>query len=178
MKFQATPLAGLWIVEPEPIADQRGWFARTYDVEVFAQHGLNIHWPQWSTSSNRKAGTVRGMHYQRPPKGEIKLVACAQGAIFDVVVDLRPGSPTRFQVFGMRLDSATGLALYIPDGLAHGFQTLEDDTLVSYHIGTPFAADAAAGLRWNDPAITLEWPLPISAISDKDCTWPDYRTES
>lgn len=173
MKLLATAIAGLWIVEPEPIADERGWFGRTYDSEIFAAHGLNTQWPQWSTSFNRRAGTVRGMHYQRPPHGEVKLVACAQGAVHDVVIDLRPESATFLQTLGVRLDSDSGRALYIPAGLAHGFQTLADETIVSYHMDTPFVPEAAAGLRWNDPKAVVSWPLPIAIISDKDLSWPD-----
>jgi dTDP-4-dehydrorhamnose 3,5-epimerase len=174
VKLLATAMAGLWIVEPEPIADERGWFGRTYDADIFARNGLETDWPQWSTSVNRRTGTVRGLHFQRPPYAETKLVACVKGAIHDVVVDLRPDSITYLQALGVRLDSDGCCALYIPAGFAHGFQTLEDDTIVAYHIDTRFEAAAAAGLRWNDPGIAVAWPLPISSISDKDRAWPDF----
>jgi len=171
----ATAIPGLWIVEPEPIGDERGWFARTYDQAEFARLGLNTDWPQWSRSFNKRAGTVRGMHYQRPPHAETKLVTCLQGAILDAVIDLRPDSPSFCQSVAVELDGASGRALYIPPGLAHGFQTLADDTLVGYAITPPYRPEASAGVRWDDPAFSLSWPGPITVIADKDRAWPDFR---
>jgi dTDP-4-dehydrorhamnose 3,5-epimerase len=175
--FTETAIPDLWIVDLEPISDERGWFSRSYDEDEFARRGLNTSWPQWSTSFNKRAGTVRGMHFQGEPHGEVKLVTCLTGAIEDAVIDLRPQSKSFKQCFQIRLEAGSGRALYIPSGFAHGFQTLEDDTSVGYHIGTRFVPGSGAGVRWNDPAFSppIAWPLSIAMIADKDKAWPDFQ---
>jgi dTDP-4-dehydrorhamnose 3,5-epimerase len=168
-----TPLDGVRVVAPERHADERGFFARTYDVEVL---GPVV---QMSTSFNARAGTLRGMHYQADPHGEDKLVRCTRGAIFDVAVDLRPGSPTLHRWFGTELSEENGLALYIPAGLAHGFQTLRDDTEVLYAMSTPYVPGAGRGVRWDDPAFGIAWPDPPPGgrrMAERDATYPDVTT--
>jgi dTDP-4-dehydrorhamnose 3,5-epimerase len=172
VRFERTAFAGLVAVHPERRADERGYFARTFCVEEFARESLKTGFPQMSLSFNAKAGTVRGMHYQRDPHAETKLVRCARGAILDVVVDLRPDEPTFRQWCGFELSAKNGIALYIPEGFAHGFQTLTDETEVAYAITPSFVPGAGVGLRWDDPAINVRWPQPISVISERDGAWP------
>lgn len=172
MRYERLDLAGLVLVHPERHADERGYFVRVFCAEEFAREGLVTDFPQASLSFNHRAGTVRGMHFQLPPHSETKLVRCTRGAIQDVVVDLRPHSATFRQWRGFRLSAENGLALYIPDGFAHGFQTLADATEIAYSITPPFAPGAGAGLRWDDPALGIGWPLPVTVIADKDRTWP------
>jgi dTDP-4-dehydrorhamnose 3,5-epimerase len=172
MFFDAPDLPGLLVVRPERHEDERGFFTRTFCRDTFAARGLVPDFPQTSISNNRRAGTVRGMHFQRAPHGETKLVRCQRGAIHDVVVDLRPDQPTYLQSRGFDLSAENGLALYIPDGFAHGFQTLVDNTEVFYAITPAFVPGAGTGIRFDDPAITIRWPLPVSVISDKDRAWP------
>lgn len=172
MKFEQTALAGVWIVDLDPRVDERGTFARTYCREEFAAHGLHTEWPQCNVSRNRLRGTLRGLHFQAEPHPEIKLVRCTTGAIFDVVVDLRRDSPSFGQWLGFELTTATGRALYIPAGFAHGFQTLTDDSEVSYMMGTAYVPELAGGVRWNDSAIGVRWPLPPVALSPQDAALP------
>ena len=172
LRFIPTDFAGVVLVEPERHADERGYFARSFCTEEFAAAGLTADFPQSSLSFNRVAGTVRGMHFQRPPHAETKLVRCARGAIFDVVVDLRPGEATNGQWRGFELTAENSHALYIPPGLAHGFQTLEDASEVLYMITPAFRPGQDDGLRPDDPTIGLSWPLPVSVISGKDRAWP------
>lgn len=175
MRFVRTPLHGAWVVEPDRIEDERGWFARTYDRDEFAARGLDPAVVQCNASFNAVAGTLRGMHLQRDPHGEPKLVRCTRGAIFDVVVDLRPDSPTHRQWFGAELSEANGRALYVPVGLAHGFQTLRDASEVLYMMGHEYVAGAASGVRWDDPAFAIDWPpAERRVISERDATYPDY----
>ncbi len=174
MRFVSTELEGAWIVEPERQSDDRGFFARAWCQKGFAERGLNANLVQCNISFNRYQGTVRGMHYQKPPHEEAKLVRCTAGAIFDVIVDLRPKSTTYLQHFGVRLDSSERNALFVPEGFAHGFQTLEDSTEVLYQMSIEYRPESATGLRWSDPAIQIEWPLPISVISAKDSRLPTY----
>jgi dTDP-4-dehydrorhamnose 3,5-epimerase len=174
VRFVPTELEGAWIVEPERQSDDRGFFARSWCQQGFAERGLNANLVQCNISFNRYQGTVRGMHFQRPPHEEAKLVRCTSGAIFDVIVDLRPESPTFLRNFGVRLDSTERNALFVPEGFAHGFQTLEDSTEVLYQMSIEYRPESASGLRWNDPALQIEWPLPIRVISDKDSTLPTY----
>ena len=169
MKLIPTALQGVLLVEQERLRDERGFFARTYDVE---QLGPVV---QMSTSFNVRAGTLRGLHFQREPHGESKLVRCTRGAIFDVAVDLRPDSPTRHSWFGAELSADNRLALYIPKGLAHGFQTLVDETEVTYAISKPYEPESAGGVRWDDPAFGIEWPEAEERVmSEKDRSWPDF----
>ncbi len=172
MKFIPTELDGAMLVEMEPHRDERGYFARTMCVEEFGQAGLVTGFPQASQSHNLRAGTVRGMHFQDPPHAETKLVRCVRGAVWDVIIDLRPGSPGRGRWQGFELSAANGRALYIPEGFAHGFQTLEDETDVLYLISHPYVPGVGRGARPDDPAFAIPWPLPVSVINDKDRTWP------
>jgi dTDP-4-dehydrorhamnose 3,5-epimerase len=174
MELQSTALAGAFLVEVTAIPDSRGLFARTYDAERFAAAGLPTNWPQSNVSWNRLRGTLRGMHYQAEPRPEPKLVRCTRGAVFDVAVDLRPGSPTLRRWIAVELSAARHNALYIPAGLAHGFLTLEDDCEVFYQMGESYDAELARGVRWNDPAFAIEWPFAPAVISDRDASFPDF----
>lgn len=173
MKFIETEIAGVLAVELEPFVDERGSFARIWCAEKLAAQGLTATLAQCSISSNPRAGTIRGLHFQETPHEEAKLVRCIRGAIFDVAVDLRVGSPTRGQWLGRELSSENGHALYVPEGCAHGFQTLVDDTEVLYLISTPYLPAAQAGVRWNDPALGIMWPEAATlTISERDAAWP------
>jgi len=178
MQFQATALDGVHVIHLEPIRDSRGFFARTFCVEEFSTRGLETHYPQHSVSFSARKGTLRGMHYQRPPYSEVKLIRCLSGAIWDVLIDIRPGSPTYGRWQSFELSSANGYQLYVPKGLAHGFQTLSDDVQVNYLISEPHVPHAACGIRYNDPKFAISWPLPISEISMKDLQWPDFVGDS
>ena len=172
MKFLPTPLAGAFVVELEPSRDERGDFARTFCEQEFGARGLATRWPQMNRSVNRRKGTLRGLHFQAAPHAEAKLVRCVRGALFDVIVDLRPDSPTRHRWFGAELDAASGRALYVPEGFAHGFQTLTDDCEVLYLMSRPFEPDAARGVRWNDPVLAIAWPLADPTVSERDAALP------
>ena len=177
MILAETPLAGAYIVEPEPIADVRGHFARIFDAELFAARGLDARVAQCNTSFNARAGTLRGMHYQADPHGEAKLIRVMRGAIHDVIVDLRPGSPTFRRSFGVQLDAETGRALYVPVGFAHGFQTLADDTEVLYSMSYHYVPEAARGVRYDDPAFAIDWPDPPAGgriVSERDLAFADF----
>jgi dTDP-4-dehydrorhamnose 3,5-epimerase len=178
MIFTPTRLAGMWLVEIEPYSDERGHFARTWCRREFEAHGLDTDLAQASLSFNRARGTIRGLHFQRPPHGEVKLVRCTRGAIFDVALDLRPRSPTRGEWQSFELSAANAAALYVPKGFAHGFQTLAPDTEVLYQISEFHAPQAASGVRFDDPEFAIEWPLPVASISARDRAWPDYRAEA
>lgn len=170
MKFVQTPLDGVLLVEQERLGDERGFFARTYDVEQMPPIA------QMSTSFNARAGTLRGLHLQREPHGESKLVRCTRGAIFDVAVDLRAGSPTQHRWFAAELSADNGRALLIAAGFAHGFQTLADDSEVLYAMDVPYVGEAASGVRWDDPAFAIEWPDPPAGgrtMSERDAAYPD-----
>jgi dTDP-4-dehydrorhamnose 3,5-epimerase len=171
--FQRTSLIGAWRIEPEPIADDRGLFARVFCRDEFAEHDLNTQWLQCSVSYNRQAGTLRGLHYQKPPHGEIKLIRCTAGAVYDVIVDLRPGSPTRFQWFATELSARNRHMLYVPKGLAHGFYTLTDGAELYYQMSAPYAPEATGGCRWNDPKLGIEWPGEPKVISPRDAGFAD-----
>jgi dTDP-4-dehydrorhamnose 3,5-epimerase len=166
--FTETSMPGAWLVEPEPLRDERGWFARTFDAAEFRARGLDDRVVQESVSYNARAGTLRGLHYQASPHEEAKLVRCARGAIFDVIVDLRRGSPTHRRWFSVELDARTGRMLYVPEGLAHGFQTLMDDTEVHYRMNREYAPEHARGVRWDDPDLGIEWPEAERTISERD----------
>ncbi|MDQ3675864.1 MAG: dTDP-4-dehydrorhamnose 3,5-epimerase [Actinomycetota bacterium] len=175
MRFVETPLAGVWLIEPDRIEDERGFFARTYDRDEFAAHGMDPTVVQCSTSFNARAGTLRGMHFQTAPHGEPKLIRCTRGAIFDVVVDLRRELPTHKAWFGTGLSAQNGHALYVPTGLAHGFQTLQDESEVLYMMGYEYVPDAASGVPWNDPAFAIVWPeVAERVISARDQAYRDY----
>lgn len=178
MIFTETPVEGAYVVGPERHEDERGWFARTWCAREFSEHGLAATLSQCSLSFNLRSGTLRGLHYQAPPHEEAKLVRCPQGRIYDVVLDLRPHSSTFLTHFGVELDGADHRALYVPEGCAHGFQTLEDNSLVFYQMSAAYAPHAGRGVRWNDPAFGIDWPLPDPVIVDRDASYPDFRPES
>ena len=175
MKFISTEIAGLYVIEIEPIQDDRGFFARSYCQHEFQAHNLVSRLVQCNISFNRQKGTVRGMHLQLAPKGEEKLVRCTQGAIHDVVVDLRKDSNTFGKYFEVQLTSQNHKMLYIPQGLAHGFQTLEAETEVFYQMSEFFDGKCASGIRYNDPICKFKFPLEISKISDKDLSYVDFQ---
>jgi dTDP-4-dehydrorhamnose 3,5-epimerase len=172
MRFIETSLKGAYLIEPEPREDSRGFFARTFCAREFEEHGLETVFPQCSISFNRTRGTLRGMHYQLAPSQEAKLVRCTSGALLDVILDLRPDSPTYLEHFSAELTAKNRSALYVPKGFAHGLQTLEDDTEAFYQISQFFDSEKATGLRFDDPKLGIKWPLPVSCISEKDRTWP------
>ena len=177
MIIRPTPLAGAHVVELERLGDERGSFARTFDAEQFRAAGLDPRVAQCSTSFNLREGTLRGMHYQAAPHEEVKLVRATSGALFDVIVDLRPRSASFRRWFGIRLDARSGTALYIPAGFAHGFQTLAEDTEVHYQINVPYVPGAARGVRFDDPAFAIDWPAPPPGgrtISERDRGFPDF----
>jgi dTDP-4-dehydrorhamnose 3,5-epimerase len=174
LRFEATTLAGTWLIEPVPARDERGFFARTFCVREFADRGLATGFVQHSASQSRTRGTLRGMHFQRAPHSEVKVVSCLKGAIWDVIIDLRPESTTYRRWQGFELTAENHRRLYVPEGFAHGFQTLCDDTEVGYLISAFYAPLAAAGVRHDDPAFAIEWPLPPTAISEKDRAWPAW----
>ena len=171
MRFIATELEGAWVIDPEPSEDSRGLFARTFCAQEFRDHSLVDGFVQCNTSWNLSKGTVRGLHYQLPPCAEVKLVRCTSGSIWDLIVDLRRGSPTYLHHYGVQLTARNRRALYIPEMFAHGFQTLEDNTEVFYQMSEFYAPKLARGLRYDDPKLGVNWPVPVSAISDKDLTW-------
>jgi dTDP-4-dehydrorhamnose 3,5-epimerase len=172
MKFNATSLADAMLIELEPRGDERGFFARTFCAAEFAAHGLETGFVQGNCSYNRGRGTVRGLHWQRAPHAEVKLVRVVQGAIFDAIVDLRPASPSYLKWAGFELSAANRRSLYVPAGFAHGLQTLEDETHVVYQVSHPFTPGAERGMRWDDPAVGIAWPLPVASLSEKDAGWP------
>jgi dTDP-4-dehydrorhamnose 3,5-epimerase len=171
VKFQESPLAGAYTIEMDRLEDERGFFARSYGTEEFAARGLAAAMPQSSVSFNARRGTLRGMHYQAEPHAEDKLVRCTAGAIYDVIVDLRPGSPTLRGWFGVELSAANHRSLYIPKGLGHGFITLRDDTEVLYMISVPYVPGFERGVRWSDPAIGISWPIAPSTVSARDAAY-------
>ena len=178
MKFHETDLADAVLIEPTPFEDHRGSFARTFCVDEFRNAGLETTFVQQNASFNHASGTLRGMHFQLADHAEVKVVRCVAGAIFDVVVDLRPRSPSYLAWQGFELSEANGMQLYVPRGFAHGFVTLRELTSVAYLVSTGYAPGAEGGLRWNDPLIGIAWPVEIVVLSDKDAQWPDYRPES
>lgn len=178
MIFGATGVDGAWLIDIEPKEDERGFFARVWCRQELAAQGLDIEVAQESISWNRHRGTVRGLHFQRPPHAETKIVRCARGAIFDVIVDLRPRSPTFLRWEAFELTAADHRAIYIPKGLAHGFQALTDDTEVAYQISAFHVPEAAAGFRYDDPAFGVRWPLPVTMISERDLSWPAFEADA
>jgi dTDP-4-dehydrorhamnose 3,5-epimerase len=170
--FNETALAGAFILDLERIEDERGFFARSFCAAELATRGLNAAVSQCSVSFNSRRGTLRGLHYQAAPHGEDKVVRCTAGAIFDVIVDIRAESATYLRWFGLELTAGNRRALYIPQGFAHGFITLTDDTEVLYMISVPYAAGFGRGLRWNDPAIGIRWPGEPKVLSERDAGYP------
>lgn len=175
MRFIQTKLKNAYVIEPEKFADERGFFARSWCEKEFREQGLNANLVQCNISFNNKRGTIRGMHLQIPPFAEAKLVRCTQGAIYDVIVDLRPDSATYQKWIGVELTAENRRALYVPEGFAHGFQTLADNTEVFYQMSEFYAPECARGFRWNDPTFKINWPEPVSVISLKDREYEDYK---
>jgi dTDP-4-dehydrorhamnose 3,5-epimerase len=172
MIFTQTKLSGAFILDLDLREDSRGFFARTFCQHEFMAHGLNPAIAQANIAFNRRRGTLRGMHFQFPPAAETKLVQVTRGALVDVVVDLRPESPTYLQHVAVELTDENHRALYVPERFAHGYQTMEDNTEVTYQMGDFYAPESQGGLPYNDPWLALAWPLPVSEISSKDATWP------
>jgi len=175
MIFQKAQLAGAYVIDLDRIEDDRGFFARAWCQREFEQQGLESRLVQCNLSQNRTAGTLRGMHYQVDPHKETKMVRCLKGRIFDVIVDLRADSPTYLQWFGVELSADNHRALYVPEGFAHGYQTLEPDTEVFYQVSEFYSPGSEQGLRWDDQAIGIGWPLTPTSISEKDRNYPDFR---
>jgi dTDP-4-dehydrorhamnose 3,5-epimerase len=175
MFFKVTDLAGVYVIEPERHQDSRGHFVRTFCQDEFAAQGLETSIAQCSLSFNRRKGTLRGLHYQATPYQEVKLVRCERGAIYDVILDLRPDSPTFKRHLAVELNEENGRAVYIPGGFAHGFQTLADDTQVFYQMSKPYSSRHARGARWNDPAFGIDWPEDVRTILERDANYPDFE---
>lgn len=179
MIFSHTPLPGVFVIDLELHEDERGFFARTWCTREAAAHAIYVEWVQANISYTKQRGTLRGMHYQRAPHAEGKLIRVTKGEIYDVVVDLRPDSATYKQHVAVRLTAQNRLALYIPAAaLAHGFLTLADDTEVSYRMSAPYAPEAADGIRWDDPAFSIDWPEPINSIAERDASYPNFDERS
>jgi dTDP-4-dehydrorhamnose 3,5-epimerase len=178
MRFTETELPGAFLIDLEPRSDERGFFARTFCREEFLEHGLEPVVVQCNLSYNHRAGTLRGMHYQLPPAAEVKLVRCTAGAIWDVIVDLRPDSPTYLRHIGVELTAKNRRALYVPKMFAHGYQALTDGAEVSYQVTEAHAPGLERGFRFDDLLFRVEWPLPVTAISEKDASWPAFRVET
>jgi len=177
MIFEETPLPGVHLIRLEKREDERGFFARAFCREEFLAHGLEPHVAQANSSLSRQAGTLRGMHFQFSPMAETKIVRCARGSLYDVVVDLRPDSPAHRRWFGAELTAANGEMLFVPRGCAHGFLTLEADTEAYYLVSAPYAAEFESGVRFDDPAFGIEWPNTVEVISPKDDAWPPYEPD-
>jgi dTDP-4-dehydrorhamnose 3,5-epimerase len=177
VKFRALELSGAFMIELEPHLDERGFFARTWCADEFEEAGIKVRLLQTNLSQTAKRGTIRGMHYQRPPSREGKVVRCIQGGVFDVVVDVRPDSPSFLHHLGFELTPANRFALYIPPGFAHGFQTLTDDSQVWYQMTDRYQPGVAGGFRWDDPAVSIEWPMPPTTMSERDATYPDLDVD-
>lgn len=172
MRFEQTELPDAYIIELEKIEDERGFFARAWDEKEFAQAGLETRVVQCNNSLSRHKGTLRGMHFQKSPYEEVKLIRCIRGAIYDVIVDLRADSSTYRSWVGVELSDDNRRSLYVPKGFAHGFQTLTDDAETFYMVSEFYTPEAEGGIRWDDPAIGIEWPMEPTQISDKDASWP------
>lgn len=178
MRITETRLEGAFLIEPERIEDERGFFARTWSQHEFAERGLDARVVECSTSFNKAAGTLRGMHYQAAPHAEAKLVRCTAGAIRDCIVDLRESSPTFREWFATDLTAENRLGLYVPEGFAHGFLTLKERSEVFYQISAPYVAASARGVRWDDPAFGIDWPGPVRVISPRDHSFPDFELQT
>jgi dTDP-4-dehydrorhamnose 3,5-epimerase len=178
LRFRETPLPGAWVVELDRRVDERGFFARAYAEEEFAAHGLPTRWPHANLSRNDRAGILRGLHYNAAPHREAKLVRCVRGAIWDAIVDLRAGSPTRGRWFGLDLSAEEGNALYVPEGFAHGFLTRSDGCDVFYQMGRAYVPAAARGVRWDDPRFGIAWPEAPTFLSERDRALPLFDAET
>jgi dTDP-4-dehydrorhamnose 3,5-epimerase len=175
MKFEQTAISGVWLVDIEPHKDSRGFFARTWCADEAVAHGLNPACVQCSVSFNPHRGTLRGMHWQAEPCAEAKWIRCIRGAVWDVALDLRKESSSYGKWVGAELSADNRRMIYIPAGVAHGFQTLEDDTELFYQMSEPYVPGLARGARWNDPAFGIDWPIASPVLSERDCTFEDFR---
>jgi dTDP-4-dehydrorhamnose 3,5-epimerase len=178
MIFKETRLSGAFIIEPQKLVDERGYFARTWCRNEFQAYGLNVDWVQCNTSWNNKRGTLRGMHFQTPPHAEARLIRCTRGAIYDVIVDLRPSSPTFREWMAEELSAENSLMMYVPEGFAHGFLTLECDCEVFYQMSEFYVAEAVGGIRWDDPAFGILWPETVQVVSERDQNHPRFHSGS
>ncbi len=177
MKFEPTPLKDAWVISLAPMGDERGYFARAFCRKEFEKHGLDLTVVQCNTSFNREAGTLRGMHYQIDPAPEAKTVRCIRGSFYDMIVDMRPESPSYLQHFGIELSADNGKMLFVPGHFAHGFLTLEPDTQAFYMVSEYYTPGCERGIRHDDPAIGIEWPAPVNVLSEKDAAWPLLQGE-
>ena len=178
MQFTETKIGGVWLVEPDVFHDDRGTFARAWMPDEFSARGLNTAIAQGSLAFTRQRGTIRGLHFQAPPLQETKIIRTVRGAVFDVAVDLRPESPTYLQSVGIEISADNRRVVYIPAGCAHGYQTLEDDTEVFYFVSAPYSPPHQRGVRWDDPAFSIVWPLgPPTSIHERDAAYPDFDPE-
>jgi dTDP-4-dehydrorhamnose 3,5-epimerase len=178
MIFTATKLSGAFTIELTKFEDERGFFAHSWSAKQFAEHGLEARLVECNISFNRKKGTLRGMHYQEAPHGQVKVVRCTMGSIYDVIIDLRGDSPTFKQWVGTELTARNRLMLYVPKHFAHGFQTLEDDTEVLYQMSDVYAPDRARGVRWNDDAFNVSWPEMVSMMNERDRNYADFESDN
>ena len=172
MKFEPIPLPGAWAISLEPHEDDRGYYARSYCRRELEAHGIDPTMVQMNTVFSKSAGTLRGMHYQTDPRAETKLVRCIRGALYDVMVDMRPDSPTYLQYFGIELSAENRQMVYVPGNFAHGFLSMEDNTEACYMVGEYYAPDCERGFCHDDPAIGIQWPIPAAVLSEKDKSWP------
>ena len=177
MRFTPGPIEGLWIIETEPVIDHRGYFARAWCQDEFAEHGLKASWPQQNLQHSPRAGTMRGLHYQVPPHAEIKLVRCTKGRVFDVTVDLRPDSATYGKWAGNELSDDSRIAVWVPHGCAHGYLTLAPESDVFYLTSKEYVPESVRGVRFDDPMFEIDWPRPIDLVPDGYDTWPDFSSE-
>lgn len=174
MRFVSLPLVGAFVIELDPICDERGFFARAFSTDEFAQHGLVHTFVQSGIAFNPRSGTLRGMHYQAAPHGEVKLIRCTAGSVYDVILDLRPESPTFLRWASVELSAVNRRTLYVPEGFAHGYVTLSDGAELLYQMSVAHHAASARGVRWNDPAFGIEWPVEPSVISTRDASYADF----
>lgn len=172
MHFRSTPIEGVWLIEPERIDDDRGFFARAWCRKELSDHGIDVDMVQGNVGYSHARGTLRGMHWQEDPFGEVKLVRCTRGAVFDVVVDVRPRSETFLSWYGAELTADGGTMMLVPQGCAHGYQTLEDRSEIFYLTSQFYESSAATGALYNDPSVGIEWPTEVTVISDQDRAWP------
>lgn len=177
MIFTETKLQNAFIIDPEKRSDERGFFARAFCAREFEEHGINPRVVNTNLSFNTHRSTLRGMHFQKEPYGEAKLVRCTRGAIYDVIIDLRPTSATFMQWIGVELTADNYRLLYVPEGFGHGFQTLEDNSDVTYQVSEFYTPGSEGGVRYNDPVFAITWPLEVLVISEKDAAWPDFTRE-
>jgi dTDP-4-dehydrorhamnose 3,5-epimerase len=177
VRFEPATLEGSFVVTMEPFEDDRGWFARAWCEHEFREHGIDVRVVQTNVSHNRYRGTIRGLHWQTDSYAEAKLLRCTAGAVFDVAVDIRPGSPTYGRWQGVSLSAGDGALVYVPEGCAHGYQALSDGAEVTYNASHAYIPGAERGIRWNDPAFDIEWPVPDVIVSEKDDGWPDFQLE-